>query len=705
MKKILCLLLFIFVSIMNVSASDINDQFYSTFIGNYHYVDKDGKFGDFEIFKRTSDGKIAYCIEPGVPLTHDFYQGYENLPIKDIANIVGISSKQLTDITYYSYYGYGYQNHNDVLWIIATQVRIWEILGRPIQFTSRNSAANPFQYVIDTPLEINNKMIELDTLVSKHKEKPSFHTEKFFIPCGETLILKDSILNTYQLKFSSNEVILKDDTLSITPINNQEEEEIILERKNDYWSSSFIVYHHLIGQNLILSGNLFHDEIRVFYEGVTGSFLLQKFDEETKKCFSNFATSLENAVYGLYSSSGNLITKLVLNNCQALATNLSVGEYYVQEIEAPLGYQLDKTKYLFSITKDNINKTQSLTVYDSLKKVSLKIHKDYLEDENVILPEENATFDIFKKSTNQKIGSLKTDKFGNGSINLPYDTYLIRQTSGKYNYKFVKDEVFTIDNSSKEEISFSFLNEPILKKVKVMKVEKKTNNRIFIPNVTFKIYDLERKKYVCENTDCTYKTNEWGEFITKDLFPSSYQLEEIPQKIPNLLWNPQKITFQLDQNSLSVTEILFANDVATGTLEIEKRNEWNEAISNVSFGLYAAEDIFDIHNKLLSKKDSLVAKLITNDEGFAFVSLLPLGNYYLKELQTDSQYLLDSNTYPITLSYIDENTPIVKKQIQLINYSVPKTKKDSFLFPLLILMLGGVCFYEKKYFFTFFTFN
>jgi len=95
---------------------------------------------------------------------------------------------------------------------------------------------------------------------------------------------------------------------------------------------------------------------------------------------------------------------------------------------------------------------------------------------------------------------------------------------------------------------------------------------------------------------------------------------------------------------------------------------------------------------------------ITNDEGFAFVSLLPLGNYYLKELQTDSQYLLDSNTYPITLSYIDENTPIVKMKIQLINYFVPKTKKDSFLFPLLIL-IGGVCFYEKKYFFTSFTVN
>jgi len=159
MKKILFLLLFVFVGFLEVSALETSSQFKSIFIGYYHYVDEQGKFGDFEIFKRISDEKIAYCIEPGVPLTHDFYQGYENLPIKDIANIVGISSKQLTDITYYSYYGYGYQNHNDVLWIIATQVRIWEILGRPIQFTSRNSAANPFQYVIDTPLEINNKMI------------------------------------------------------------------------------------------------------------------------------------------------------------------------------------------------------------------------------------------------------------------------------------------------------------------------------------------------------------------------------------------------------------------------------------------------------------------------------------------------------------------------------------------------------------------
>ena len=65
-----------------------NDEFTKSFIGKYHYVDYDGKYGDFEHFKRKSDGATAYCIEPRVSLAADSYKGYYSLTLSDMAKYV-----------------------------------------------------------------------------------------------------------------------------------------------------------------------------------------------------------------------------------------------------------------------------------------------------------------------------------------------------------------------------------------------------------------------------------------------------------------------------------------------------------------------------------------------------------------------------------------------------------------------------------------
>jgi len=690
MKKILFLLLFVFVGFLEVSALETSSQFKSIFIGYYHYVDEQGKFGDFEIFKRISDEKIAYCIEPGVPLSDGVYLGFGELSNNELANKVGLSSKDLNDISLYSYYGYGYQNHKETAWIVATQVRIWEILGRKIQFTSRNSEANPFQYVIDTPSEIKNMMAELDSLVSKHKEKPSFDSEKFSVPLGDTHTIQDSSLEGYHLVNPTNEVILKDNKISITPKNNTEVE-IFLEKENAYWSSTFLVYAHPIGQNLILTGNVPKDQIHFYYEGIAGSFEMQKFDEETKSC----NPSLENAIYGIYSDTGILVTKLTISNCRASYHNLALGNYYIQEIKAPTGYELDTKKYPFSITKESISKKVSLTVFDKRKKIALQIHKDYVEDVNVFLPEENATFDVLS-SFNKVVATIKTDKNGNASVTLPYGTYTVIQKSGKYNYKLSDPQTITIDDSSSDTVSLTFLNEPILKKVKVIKLEKNTNQKIKMAGIPFKIFDIKRNKYVCETENCIYKTDQNGEFTTGDLFPSTYLLEEVKTKIPNLLWNSKKVPFILDETSKDIVEISFFNEVVQGSIDIIKKNESGEPLEHIVFHLFSKEDIFDIHGKLVYSKDELVDELTTDSFGHAAITNIPLGNYYLKEVKTQPDYLLDETNYDISLSYQDEETSIVNITFELINYPVPKTKKDFSIFPFLPIFLGGVLLYEKK---------
>ena len=47
-------------------------------------------------------------------------------------------------------------------------------------------------------------------------------------------------------------------------------------------------------------------------------------------------------------------------------------------------------------------------------------------------------------------------------------------------------------------------------RIKVIKKDLETNNVIKKDGFVFKIYDLDNKKYLCENNDCTYKTNNYG---------------------------------------------------------------------------------------------------------------------------------------------------------------------------------------------------
>ena len=87
MKKILLAFFIIFIGITNAKASE---TFTRTFIGYYHYVDENGSWGDFELFKRNSDQRLAYCIEPGIPFNGNSSHEEFNLEEKDITKIFNI---------------------------------------------------------------------------------------------------------------------------------------------------------------------------------------------------------------------------------------------------------------------------------------------------------------------------------------------------------------------------------------------------------------------------------------------------------------------------------------------------------------------------------------------------------------------------------------------------------------------------------------
>ena len=66
-------------------------------------------------------------------------------------------------------------------------------------------------------------------------------------------------------------------------------------------------------------------------------------------------------------------------------------------------------------------------------------------------------------------------------------------------------------------------------------------------------------------------------------------------------------------------------------------------------------------------KDELIQEVIIKD-GKVSIDNLELGKYYLKELSTDDNHTLDKTLYSFELTYEDQYTNIVVKNIELQNY-------------------------------------
>ena len=115
------------------------------------------------------------------------------------------------------------------------------------------------------------------------------------------------------------------------------------------------------------------------------------------------------------------------------------------------------------------------------------------------------------------------------------------------------------------------------------------------------------------------------------------------------------------------TSTSFTNDRQNVVIDLTKILEQdekfnigsNDEILNVSFGLYAGEDLKAANGTVIPKNGLL--EIITYDEkGKAtFTTDLPIGSYYVKEISTDSHYILSDKKYPVVFEYAGQDTATV----------------------------------------------
>lgn len=696
MKKIIYVLLLFFLGITTSHAERVTATFTATFLSRYHYVDSNGKFGDFEMFKRAGESdRVAYCVEPGLSMAKTAYIGLYNASTEELANHINLSKETLKTISEIAYFGYGYKDHTSTEWIIATQAKIWNVLGRKFQFTSRNSEANPWAYVIETPIEIKEKMEELERLIKNYQTKPSINGQNILLSLGENYSYKDSSLINYNLITNNEFVEKKNDEITIQA-NKIGKYNVSLEKKETNYQQEFIVFHHDNGQDLFLTGNIPSQSIAFSHEVVAGKVKILKYDADNKTCKPQENTSLDGAVFGLFLENGTKLKEITIKNCEGIFEGLALGSYYIQELKAPIGYELKKEKYSFTITKENMKNTQTLTIYNKVMSTKLNINKKYLQENKIEISEEGSVFEVISEATNKVVATLKTDKQGNASITLPYGSYILKQVKGKNGYHFVANQKILVNKKSEDITNIFLLNKPILKEIKIIKKETDTNKKLAIPGFEFKLFDIVNQKYLCQNKECTYKTNEDGEIIIKDLYYSIYRLEEVKKAIPGYAWNKKPLEFILNEKNEEITILEFYNKRVKGFIEIKKTDDLEKPLANIEFALYAKTDIYE-HDQLIYKKEELIAILRTNHLGIATIENLPLGEYYLKENSKIEGFAPNEETYDISLLYQDEGTPIIKKTLEIINFKIPITKKDDIYSLLSEISLGlGLLLYEKK---------
>ncbi len=680
-KFTLALFLIMFLEILNffsafevqaatLSLGKANNVYYTRRGGNKEYT------SDFYPLY-SIDGNVLYCIEPGIAITSYNYVGslgLTNSPYDDDLNYL---------IQLIGYYGYEYPGHNTMRYRMATQALIWEKVGGQIVefFTQRYGNGDS----IDVSYEKN----EIMKLVNNHKTKPSFADSNLTGYVNKEIIVEDKnqVLEFFEVTDSSGNLVRKDgNKLIITPTKIGTS--TITLKKARYDEESTMIFSPASGKGQKVAKLRFSDEVSMELKITAngGKVTLEKVDKDTKLNIPKGAASLEGAVYGIYDLDDKLITSITTGKDGLVTSSLlpGIGKYKLKELKASLGYELDETVYEFEITADNLN--PKVTVYEKVIERDIDLYKVLGEKGSQLLEAEGGiTFDIYLKNTNTYYQSITTNEKGHAYISLPYGSYIFKQKNSTNNYEKVKDFEITIDENTKSLVEKTLYDVPIKAKLKVIKIDLETNEIIKISGIKFKLKDLNTNKYVCYNQEkCYFETDENGEFITDSILFGDFELEEVPEYIDGYLWNSQKVKIHIDKNTKyedgNIITIKFANKPVKGQIKIKKQGEKLELgnpykyikipLENVKFQLFAADDIYQ-NGKLKYKKYELITILTTDELGEALVSNLYLGKYYLEEVESSHDNLVNPSKYYFEINYQDQYTEIITKTLEFDNY-LPK---------------------------------
>lgn len=331
------------------------------------------------------------------------------------------------------------------------------------------------------------------------------------------------------------------------------------------------------------------------------------YDSNGQKISMMFAYPTPTTIDVFYTNSeGYLITPEVL----------PYGEYSLVEVQAPYGYALDKTPVAFSVSSENAEKENSLTIVkvekqNTAQKGKISVHK---------------TGDIFTSVTTAS--SAYTNENGEMIVNPTTYTPVFAggNLSGAVFQVIAAEDIVTLDGTVH------------------------ANAGDVVAEIT-----TDENGYA--ETDLLYL----GKYEIKEVQAPYGYVRNSESQFVELTYAGQEIAVRDTVNAS------FVNDYQSVEISLSKVMENDELFGignnneylSVRFGLFAAEDIQAADGTVIPA-DGLISEISLDENMTAVIAeKIPFGKYYVQEIATDEHYVLNGEKYLVTFEYMGQEVTTV----------------------------------------------
>ena len=182
-------------------------------------------------------------------------------------------------------------------------------------------------------------------------------------------------------------------------------------------------------------------------------------------------------------------------------------------------------------------------------------------------------------------------------------------------------------------------------------------------------------------------TGEDGSATLKNLHLGTYVVTETKAPADYVCKGESKtitLSYAGQNVEVAVGNVTFANDRQKASVSVVKQDDTTKnPLSGGIYGLYAAEDIADVSGNVVVRKDTLIEKATTGNDGNAvYQADLPINHsYYVKELQAPVNYFRNSeDVFSFRFQYTNDKQASVAFthtfENERVNATIHLVKKD-----------------------------